>query len=368
MRPALLILAACALLQAVERKAIFPPSAKPIGPFSPGIFAGHYLYVSGQGARDANGNLPAGVDAQTRQCLENIKTIVEAAGLTMDHIVYTHTYLTDMNNYAAMNAAYATFFKDPLPARSTMGVTRMPLETPVEISAVAFRDKTARRSLTLPGTATKVPLSAGILTPDRIFFSGILGRDAVKGVTPSTPSAQLSAALARLDASMNAAKIDGSAIVHINAYRTSAMDSALLERTLRAKFPEAAISFVEAASLPFQVSVGLTAVAVHDPKLKRVFKAAGYPVCASASETVYCAAREGTDVTAALNLLDVGLKALGSNLTRAVANTVYIDDVDHFKTMNAAYGQPFPTPPPARTTVQPIRPGAKIKVSVIAVR
>jgi 2-iminobutanoate/2-iminopropanoate deaminase len=142
MRIVLLTLVVCSLLHAVERKAIFPTSAKPIGPFSPGVLAGDYLYVSGQGARDANGNLPAGVAAQTKQCLNNIKTIIEAAGLTMDHIVYTHIYLTDMRNYGPMNSAYATFFKDPLPARSTMGVTRMPLDTPVEISAIAFRDKT----------------------------------------------------------------------------------------------------------------------------------------------------------------------------------------------------------------------------------
>ena len=368
MRPALLILAACTLVQAVDRKAIFPPSAKPIGPFSPGIAAGDYLYVSGQGARDAQGNLPAGIDAQTRQCLENIKTIVEAAGLTMDHIVYTHTYLTVMDNYAAMNAAYATFFKDPLPARSTMGVTRMPLDTPVEISAIAFRDKAGKRPLTLSGKGSSVPLSAGIVTPDRIFFSGILGRDSVTGVTPSKPTDQLAAALARLDAGLKAAKIDSSAVVHLNAYRTAAMDSALLERALRAKFPGTAISFVEAGSLPFQVSVGITAVAVRDSKLKRVFNSAGYPLCASAGDTVYCAAHEGTDAADALHAIDAGLKALGSNLTRALANTVYIDDVDHFQTMNAAYGLAFPPPPPARTTVQPVRPGAKLKISVVAVR
>lgn len=368
MRIVLLTLVVCSLLHAVERKAIFPTSAKPIGPFSPGVLAGDYLYVSGQGARDANGNLPDGVVAQTKQCLNNIKTIVEAAGLTMDHIVYTHIYLTDMNNYGSMNSAYATFFKDPLPARSTMGVTRMPLDTPVEISAIAFRDKTKRQSFALPGVKSTVPISAGVLTPDRIFFSGILGRDSDSGVTPSTPQAQLSVALTRLASSIKAAKIDASALVHLNAYRTSAMDRALLERKLRASFPQAAISFVEAASLPFQVSVGLTAVAVRDPRQKRISKAGAYPDCAAAGDTVYCAAREGDDATAALKAIDSSLKALGSNLALAVANTVYIDDVEHFKTMNTAYGLLFPTPPPTRTTVQPTRPGAKIRVSVIAVR
>jgi enamine deaminase RidA (YjgF/YER057c/UK114 family) len=130
------------------------------------------------------------------------------------------------------------------------------------------------------------------------------------------------------------------------------MDRALLERKLRASFPQAAISFVEAASLPFQVSVGLTAVAVRDLSQKRISKAGTYPDCAAAGDTVYCAAREGDDATAALKAIDSSLKALGSNLALAVANTVYIDDVEHFKTMNTAYGLLFPTPPPTRTTVQ----------------
>src|SRR5439155_25254241 len=84
-----------ALCFAAERKVIFPPGAKPVGPYSPGIMAGEFLYVSGQGVRRPDGTVPEGFDAQARQCLENIKTIVEAAGLSMEHIVYTQMYLQD---------------------------------------------------------------------------------------------------------------------------------------------------------------------------------------------------------------------------------------------------------------------------------
>src|SRR5712671_7153833 len=88
------ILLACALLAAgLEKRVIFPPSAKPVGPYSPGIFAGEFLYVSGQGARAPNGQIPATFDEQARQSFENVKSIVETAGLTMEHVVYTHVYL-----------------------------------------------------------------------------------------------------------------------------------------------------------------------------------------------------------------------------------------------------------------------------------
>jgi enamine deaminase RidA (YjgF/YER057c/UK114 family) len=87
--PLLLLVATAA---AGERRVIFPTGVKPVGPYSPGILAGDFLYVSGQGARRLDGQMPDGFEEQARQCLENVKTIVVAAGLTMDHVVYTHVY------------------------------------------------------------------------------------------------------------------------------------------------------------------------------------------------------------------------------------------------------------------------------------
>lgn len=330
--------------------------------------AGDYLYVSGQGARDAAGKLPDSVEAQTRQCLENIKAVVEQAGLTMDHIVYTHTYLINMKNYAAMNAAYATYFHDVLPARSTMGVARMPLDTPVEISAIAIRDRRSRTALNLPRGNSPVPLSSGILTPDRIFLSGILGRDSERGVTPSEPQAQIEIALKRLRQALSAAKSDTSALVYVNAYRTPKMPQASLESALRAAVPHAAISVVDVSALPFDVSVGITGVAAREAKQKRVYEQGGVTRCAAAGDTVYCAAQGGMAVGDAFKTIDIGLKALGTNLTRAVANTVYLGDIENFTTMNAAYALAFPAPPPTRTTVQPMPPGDSVRVVVVAVK
>jgi len=76
-----------------EKRAIAPPGVKPVGPYSPGILVGDYLYVSGQGGRDAAGTLSPTVEGQTRQTLQNVKAIVEAAGLTMEHVVYSQVYI-----------------------------------------------------------------------------------------------------------------------------------------------------------------------------------------------------------------------------------------------------------------------------------
>src|SRR5215510_9461202 len=98
-RAALLLIGAVVVLSdapgaGAEKRAIAPAGIKPIGPYSPGVLAGDFLYVSGQGGRDADGKLPATIEGQARQTLQNVKAIVEAAGLTMEHVVYCQVYLT----------------------------------------------------------------------------------------------------------------------------------------------------------------------------------------------------------------------------------------------------------------------------------
>src|SRR4026209_2934131 len=86
----------------------------PVGPYSPGVLAAGYLYVSGQGAEGADRPIPATFEAQAQQALDNVKAVVEAAGLTLDHVVYTHVYLEDIANAAALDRVYARYFpKDP---------------------------------------------------------------------------------------------------------------------------------------------------------------------------------------------------------------------------------------------------------------
>ncbi|MFN7930829.1 MAG: RidA family protein, partial [Blastocatellia bacterium] len=113
------------LVFAQERKVIVPVNAaKPVGPYSPGILVKDYLYVSGQGVRDAKNNMPEGIAAQTRQCLENVKAIIEAAGLTMEHIVHLQLYLEQISDLAEVEKVYATYFPTNPPARIVIGVAK----------------------------------------------------------------------------------------------------------------------------------------------------------------------------------------------------------------------------------------------------
>ncbi|HML34501.1 MULTISPECIES: RidA family protein [Sporomusa] len=112
---------------------------KAIGPYSQAIKVNGFLFVSGQLPADKDsGNLvDGGIEAQTKQSLENIKAILSAAGTSFEHIVKTTVYVKDMNDFAAMNGIYATYFTQPCPARACVQVARLPKDALVEIEVIA---------------------------------------------------------------------------------------------------------------------------------------------------------------------------------------------------------------------------------------
>ncbi|HUK48531.1 MAG TPA: RidA family protein, partial [Terriglobales bacterium] len=150
---------------------------------SPAVDAGDYVYVSGQGPRRPDGSLPATFAEQVRQSLDNIKAIVEAAGLTMDHVVYTQVYLENIGKYGEMNRVFGEYFPKIPPARAVLGVARVP-ESPIEINAVAVRDLTDRRAIVPPDYKSTGAASPGILTHDRLFVSSMTGADPATGKVP----------------------------------------------------------------------------------------------------------------------------------------------------------------------------------------
>lgn len=110
-----------------------------IGPYSQAVKTGGLVITSGQLPIDpATGAFPEGIQAQTRQSLTNVKAILEEAGLTMDSVLKTTVFLSDMNNFGAMNEVYATFFTEgSFPARSAVEVARLPKDALVEIEVIA---------------------------------------------------------------------------------------------------------------------------------------------------------------------------------------------------------------------------------------
>ena len=139
---ALALLAAPALAQSGGQVLSTPNSPAAIGPYSQAIRVGNTLYLAGQIALDpATNQLIAdrSIEAETRRVLDNLKAVVEAAGFRMSDIVSTTVFMADLNEFARMNAVYATYFPTNPPARATVQAARLPRDVKVEIAAIAAR-------------------------------------------------------------------------------------------------------------------------------------------------------------------------------------------------------------------------------------
>ncbi|MBL7192130.1 RidA family protein [bacterium] len=125
----------------MEKRSILTDKApKAIGPYSQAVTAGGFIFTAGQVPIDpATGKIAeGGIEAQTRQSMNNIKAILEAAGSKLENIVKTTIFVIDLNDFPKVNEVYGSFFKDNPPARSTVQVSRLPLDVKVEIEAVAL--------------------------------------------------------------------------------------------------------------------------------------------------------------------------------------------------------------------------------------
>ena len=139
------------------RKAIVTDKApKPLGPYSQAVVEGDFIFLAGQGCSNPlTGKLELGdVRSETKRTFENVRAILQAAGSSLDQVMKCNVYLRDINDFAAMNEVYATFFSAPFPARTTIQAGALPGGIAVEIECIAKRArKTARK--TAPKTAPK---------------------------------------------------------------------------------------------------------------------------------------------------------------------------------------------------------------------
>ena len=387
MRRAFLTLSAAALLaispsaQSTTKRVIAPPGPKPVGPYSPGIMAGDFLYVSGQGARDAKGTLPPSVEGQVRQTLDNVKVIVEAAGLTMAHVVYSQVYVDDMAKYEEMDRVWREYFPKSPPARAVLGVFRMPTDTPVEINAVAVRDLSRRKPIVPAAYPKDISWSPGIMAGDRLYLSGTFGADLSSGKVAADPAAQVQLALDNMKLTLSAAGMDFRNVVFVNPYLTDKASGEM--NTIYAKHFEfgntPARATIRVTSLPGGNTIEFTGVAVGDLSKRRAVRpknmrpSATASPCVFADDTIYCSAKgpftPGPDKVQGIyaqtveaqvrqtmrNLLD-GLEEAELSFSNVVATNVYLDNIDDFPRMNRIYAQYYPEIFPTRTTVAPLAP------------
>jgi 2-iminobutanoate/2-iminopropanoate deaminase len=370
---------AASSLHAQVRAVEIPQEAKPQGsPRSAGVDTGDYVYVSGQGPRRLDGTMPDRFEEQASQALENIKAIVEAAGLDMDHVVYVQVYLEDVGNYEKLNGVFAKYFLGTPPARAVLGVSRLSPSS-IEINAVAVRDLTGRKAVTPRGHKSSEPYSPGILTHDRLFVSAIEGRDPSTNKVPDDPAVQTDLALDGLQAVVEAAGLKLSHMVFVNPYLTQEVPMRLMNEHYARRFEfgnTPARATIEVTALPHNAQIEYTGVAVRDLSLRRAVRPKNMPPsptaspCVFAGETLYCSAKSGFipgpnggvygATTAAQlrqtmrNQLD-NLEEASMDFSQVVSTTVYLDDLSDTEAFNKVYAQYCKAPLPAQTVVQQLR-------------
>ena len=345
-------------------------------PASPSILAGDLLYVSGQGAQDAQGQVPREPAAQIRQCLSKVKTIVEAAGLTMEHVVYVQVYLTDYSDEGPLNQGWKEFFPKSPPARSTIGVAGL-RGTPVEMTAVAVKDLSRRKTFVPPGYPASSPLSPGVLVGDRLFLSGHLGRNINTGQIPQDPEAQVQLSIDRMRGTLKLAGADLGNVVFMIPYVTDRVSEEVLNRVCEKNFSGAnppAWTPIRVIGLPSGANVEFTGVAIMDlaksrtVRPKNVESSPASSPCVLADNIFYCSAQAGFkrgahgEISASTleaqtrqtmrNLRD-DLAQVNMGFANVVSTHVYLDDIRDADRFDRVYARYFKGRPPARTLLQP---------------
>ncbi len=349
---------------------------------SAAIDAAGYVYISGQAGQRPDGTIPDKFEDQAIQSLENIKALVTAAGLTMQHIVYVQVYLVDVGNYGQLNTVFAKYFPTTPPACAVLGVARVS-QSSLVINAVAVRDLTGRQAVVPPNYTSTEPYSPGILTHDRLFVSAMQGRDPITNLVPDDPAAQTDLALDGLKIVVEAAGLKLANMVFVNPYLTQKIPTRVMNEHYARRFEfgnTPARATIEVSALPHNAQIEYTGVAVRDIALRRSIRPKNMPPsptaspCVFAGETLYCSAKSGfipgpnggvyaNSTEAQLrqtmrNQLD-NLEEASMDFSQVVSTTVYLDNLSDMGAFDKVYAEYFKAPLPAQTTVQQIPPGSR---------
>ena len=389
MRRALCVLGCLAALAAISAsanaQALFKPitssqvPAKPDALGSQAIDAGDYVYISGQGPYRADGTAPSSYADQVKQCLDNINALVTAAGLTKDNIVYVQAYMDDITKYNELNAAFAAYFpKDP-PARGILGVAANP-DSSIQITAMAVRDLTGKKSVTPPNYKPSKAFSWGMLTHDSLFISNMQGIDPATGKIPSDPGAQVNLALDGLKAVNEAAGLTLANMVFVNPYLTDEIPHNVMNKLYAARFEfgnTPGRATIEASSLPEGAHIAYTGISVRDISQRHSIRPKNMPLsptaspCVFAGDSLYCSAKSGfipgpnlgmfiQDVPnqtrqSMRNQLD-NLEEADMKYDNVVSTVIYLDNLSETSDFANVYKKFFGKVLPATTVVQQKKP------------
>jgi enamine deaminase RidA (YjgF/YER057c/UK114 family) len=182
----------------------------------------------------------------------------------MQHVVYAQVYMTDMSGYEEMNRVWNSYFAgNRPPARAVVGVSRMPLDTPIQINAVAVTDATIARLVRPRGYAMQSAVAPAVRAGERVYVSGVLGRRADTNRIPDSADGQVELALDHLRMLVKPAGKRLTDLNIVTVYVTETLDVAVVEKRLKAELP-GGFTVVRTSSLPLGANIEITAIAAPD--------------------------------------------------------------------------------------------------------
>lgn len=386
-----------AVAQGVDLQAVQPAGYKPSSsPYSEGILAGNTLYVSGQGPKTPDGTLPGTFDGKVKQTLQNVRAVLQAAGMDYDDIAWMNVYLTSADDIAAMNKAYwETIGRNP-PARTVVVVGALAdgPEQQIEINCIAVKRSAGRRVIWPQGWRHGKNVDPpGIEAGDVLYMSAMNGADPKTGVIPSNFSDEVRQALENVSAVTAAAGMSMKNVLWVNPYMSGNAEGRAMNQVYKTFFEfgnTPGRGTFQVAGLPGGSHIAFSCIAGADLAKRQAIRPRNEPPSATASpgilygDTLYLSAKDayvpalgiispdlGVQMRLSMrNLLD-GLQKADMSFSDVVFTTVYLRNMQDFSQMNDIYKTFFKGMYPTRTTVQQNNDFGAIdteQISFIAVR
>ena len=344
---------------------------RPKGLFAPGVMVGKTLYVAGKGDYRPDAEFPDKVT----NCLNEVRKVLRVAGMDMENVVKSFVYLEDHDKYDELNAAYGKFFPNDPPARTTFGVARVPGESRLEITCIAYADLSEKKRI---GEPQPRPYSSGILAGDMLYVSG-KGDQLPGGGHPKTVEEQVRQAMRNVEATLKLAGLDFRHVVMSHVFLDNYETRETVDKVYGeffAKGDEPACATVYVDWLPGGSHVEITCFATTDLARRKIvrpkgltFGPKGAAVRANpavwAGDTLYLSALTGIeagqksttvlgDQVHRMGRNDTALlDAAGLKLDDIVSGCVYLRKMDDYRPMNAIYKEYFSRGPGVRTCLTP---------------
>jgi len=319
--------------------------------------------------------------------MENIGAVLSAADMGYQHLVKCHVYLASMDDYVAMNEAYARFFSGRVPARTTVEAAGLPRDAAVEIACIGYGDLAGISVVQPPKGSLPAPLgpySAGVWAGDTLYLSGMGGQFPEDRRLPESLGEQMTQALANIRTTLGAAQLGTADVMSSTTYFTDpggAREAAFAYDPTFASGSAPSRAALLVPRLPGAIKTEITFVAVRPQVARHRIppgrEDAGGARAVLAGDVLYTRAESAPNAgpafepefRAVLSSLQDTVREAGLRWTEVTQVNVYLADLADFATMDRIFKETFPNEPPARTTIRVNAGGpARVQVALQAVK